>query len=910
MIALGVAISASTTKGNGLSAERLAHHKSLAAKTPRFAQGTANAEESPLNRELAPAFTDVKLNNDNNSSTLTQRYSDIAHFSDGRGVIVWEDERNGVWKIYAQPLGLGGAAVGANRLLDSSNPPASLRHPCVAANAAGIVVIAYVNETTGGLFTRTYDFGLTSGGGETRVDDPVAGNAVGFPAIAVLSGGRFVLVWEDSRAGANIYAQILNSDGTKSGDNFVVNGAADSPYRIAPAVASSLNGDFAVVWEDGRSNNGDVYFRLFTDVGTPLFGELPLDLDHASDFQFMPKVEFLRGNAYFATWISDRDGGQSIYAQLMSTSSAPLGDDFRLNDAIEDLCWEPLLAPTSDSGVVCIWAEYSMTASIELQKISKTGALSGPSQKIEDVGLLRERGFPSIAQNSSGLTAAWVDERNDNLDIYAQRLNLALAKSGDNYKINDDVNGAQQLTPTLVGVTPAIITAAWHDRRDDQGDIYVQSINANGNLYGSQIRINDDAGRGVQSNPAIAASPTGAVWVVWEDTRHTAAGGQNIFAQRLDGNNNKLGVNFIVNDDATSQPMSQPDVDAALNGVAVATWVDERDAGKEIYAQEFSAAGAPVGTNVRVSNLPASAENFEPHIGLRADMSRVIAWKSIFGSRETVFFQRFAANGAMLGAAQMIDADTTQTQIEDFDLFVHRTSGYIFISTIEVTFGERNIITYVYDHNGALAESPIVVSDQAGDYSDLRLAGDVSDGLIVTWITTSNGASRGHLQLLRADGFALGSNQPISASASNRQESAPVATMIGGYYYCAWADSRNANAGFDILINSLQYTQTDADDDDYAVLPRVFALEQNYPNPFNPETVISYSLDKPGQVELVIYNVVGQKVATLVDALESAGPHAVRWNAASGGQALASGVYFYRLTVDGSAMTRKMTLLK
>jgi hypothetical protein len=356
--------------------------------------------------------------------------------------------------------------------------------------------------------------------------------------------------------------------------------------------------------------------------------------------------------------------------------------------------------------------------------------------------------------------------------------------------------------------------------------------------------------------------------------------------------------------------MSQPDIDAALNGVAVATWVDERDGSKEIYAQEFSAAGAKVGANVRVSNLSAAAENFEPHIGLRADMSRVIAWKSIIGNRETVFFQRFEATGALLGTAQMIDADTAQTQIEDFDLFVHRTSGRFFISTLEVTFGERNVVTYAYDSNGSLSQLPITVSDQAGDFSDLRLAGDVSDGLIVTWITTSNGASRGYLQLLRADGFALGNNQPISASVSNRQESAPVATMIGGYYYCAWADSRNANAGFDIFINSLQYTQTDADDETDVIVPSAFALEQNYPNPFNPETVIAYSLAKPAQVTLVIYNVVGQKVTTLVDALESAGNHEVKWNAASDGQALSSGVYFYRLTVDGSAMTRKMTLLK
>ncbi len=89
-------------------------------------------------------------------------------------------------------------------------------------------------------------------------------------------------------------------------------------------------------------------------------------------------------------------------------------------------------------------------------------------------------------------------------------------------------------------------------------------------------------------------------------------------------------------------------------------------------------------------------------------------------------------------------------------------------------------------------------------------------------------------------------------------------------------------------------------------LPSVFALEQNYPNPFNPATTIKYSVAKAGEVQLSVYNMMGQKVANLVSGTKSAGSYAISWNA----EGMASGMYFYRLSAAGQTMTRQMTLIK
>ncbi|MCH7548715.1 MAG: T9SS type A sorting domain-containing protein, partial [Candidatus Krumholzibacteriota bacterium] len=78
------------------------------------------------------------------------------------------------------------------------------------------------------------------------------------------------------------------------------------------------------------------------------------------------------------------------------------------------------------------------------------------------------------------------------------------------------------------------------------------------------------------------------------------------------------------------------------------------------------------------------------------------------------------------------------------------------------------------------------------------------------------------------------------------------------------------------------------------------------PNPFNPVTRISYVLTEQGHARLVVYNVKGQRVATLVDGVMSSGEHVVTWNA----KGVSSGVYFYRLTVGDFSETRRMVLLK
>lgn len=89
-------------------------------------------------------------------------------------------------------------------------------------------------------------------------------------------------------------------------------------------------------------------------------------------------------------------------------------------------------------------------------------------------------------------------------------------------------------------------------------------------------------------------------------------------------------------------------------------------------------------------------------------------------------------------------------------------------------------------------------------------------------------------------------------------------------------------------------------------IPAKFNLSQNYPNPFNPSTNIEFDIAVQSKVQLVLYNLIGDEVSTLINQEMNPGSYSIHWNASQ----LPSGVYFYRLSTPNFSATKKMMLIK
>jgi subtilisin-like proprotein convertase family protein len=131
-------------------------------------------------------------------------------------------------------------------------------------------------------------------------------------------------------------------------------------------------------------------------------------------------------------------------------------------------------------------------------------------------------------------------------------------------------------------------------------------------------------------------------------------------------------------------------------------------------------------------------------------------------------------------------------------------------------------------------------------------------------------------------------------------------TMAGNWILRIY-DRRAGNTG--TLLNwtlHIKYSTPIAVKNEGKLLPEKFVLYQNYPNPFNPVTIIKYNIPRANYVSLVIYDVLGREIKTLVNQFQQPGTYSLSWDASS----YANGVYFYRLSSEEYSETKKMILMK
>jgi len=568
---------------------------------------------------------------------------------------------------------------------------------------------------------------------------------------------------------------------------------------------------------------------------------------------------------------------------------------------------------------------------------------------------------PALAIKADGsCLISWSDNRNGG-EIYGQRYDKEGAIISENFIINDDTTGIQ--TYPDIGIDEKddfIIT--WQDNRnsDTHTDVYIQKVLSGGTMDGSNFKISDNTWNGKQWSSHISTFDDGKRIVIWQDNR-IAYG--DIYGQVYDDGANPIGENFKVNGD--NRP-GVVDVAAGTNNIALVVWtnfqnlnneyyfyiqgqmissngtvsgslftIDTLDAGSafvsvdynsgnyvvtwhesqppdygNIFAQRFDDNGVPLGPSFKVNDDVGSTVQKEPDIAISKTGDFLIAWQDFRDNKVDIFAQIYDSDGAMVDSNFKINPSLTDSAFFSPRLAAMDSGRFAVAYSPSQIYS--NISLCFLESDGSFIGNPIHVNDgQSSRYiGNPAIAAGDSSRIVVSWEDEVEGEDYHNYYALSGQRFIfntkVGSNFSIAYDSGSDQNNSAV-SLLGKEIFITWEDSRNEIIASDIWAKVLDFGNPDVTSvSNISHQPKVFSLSQNFPNPFNPTTAIGYQLSAISQIDLSIYNVLGQKIKTLVSEKQPAGNYQVEWDASS----VASGVYIYRLQAEGMILNKKMLLLK
>jgi len=548
------------------------------------------------------------------------------------------------------------------------------------------------------------------------------------PAIALDADGNAYAVWQDSRNGHNdIYFAHRAAVSTTWSANVKVNDDAGIAQQTAPAIAVDGSGNVYAAWVDGRNEGGaDVYFAARPAGGSwgasvrvnDVSGTAPSggSVDIALD---------VAGNVY-ALWRDERDGDDDIYFAMR-----PVGGSWGVNVKVND-----------------------------------------------DMGAA-EQASPAIAVDPVGnVYAVWVDQRNDEGDIY-----FAMCPSGGNWGTNVRVNGdpgEPQTAPDIAVDDSGNAYAVWSA---DHKNIYFAARPAGG-AWSTSARVNDDLTDTWRGAPAITVDGDRNAYTVWEDSRNL---NQDLFFAYRAAISTTWSANLQANDAGW---VSRPDIAIDADGNAHAVWEDERNGNPDIY---FSTGAPGVGwdANTRVDDDGSgTAKQKRSDIALDSSNNAYAVWGDSRGGA----YSALRPSGGDWGANVQIsnNADTDDGTSPAIDV---SPSGHAHAVWQAKRSGAWEWDTYAaYRPPGGPWEADIKVNDD--DTSSHHFGPDITvdgDGnAYAVWMDWRNGHSDIFFATRAVASATWSADVQVNDDATTEGQSQPaVALDADSNAYAVWQDNRS-----------------------------------------------------------------------------------------------------------------------
>ncbi len=436
--------------------------------------------------------------------------------------------------------------------------------------------------------------------------------------------------------------------------------------QFFPAIISDGSGGAIITWEDFRNgNNYDVYVQRINYAGVVLWSLDGVPIATVTRDQSMPVITEDGQGGAIIVWNDFRSGNYSdIYAQKINSNGAVqwAANGIPVCSAVNDQR-NPTVVSDGSGGAIITWQDQRDGAfDIYAQRIDANGNSLWTSEGVVICNAANKQEYPQIASDASnGAIITWQDNRagtslNPDYDIYVQRIN---ANGNVQWMINglpvSSVNG-QQVYPKIINNNNDEVIITWHDSRNGvDADIYAQRLNKDGTIFWSTNGVALCTATGSQSFPVLVSDGGGGAIVTWQDYR---SGAYDIYAQRININGDILWTTDGVPISTEANAQMSPDIIDDGQGGAIITWRDYRNnSNQNIYAQLINSNGIVQWIQNGLVISTADPSQYTPSITSDGAGGAIIVWWDYRNGSTSDLFAQQVNHSGQLGVVTEVEKD-------------------------------------------------------------------------------------------------------------------------------------------------------------------------------------------------------------------------------------------------------------
>jgi len=798
---------------------------------------------------------------------------DIALSPWGGGMLVWADYRNKNWDIYAQMISGNGGLVGSNFKVNTDVGTAQQHAPRVAVSPEGWFAVTWYDNRRGNddIYVQRYDSLANPLGNNLKANADVGDVRQAFPDVATDGAGHFTVVWVDWRHGTypnnpDIYARKFDTNMVAVSGDMRVNKDGTTRAQRQPTIAADRRGNVAIIWADSTSTSWDIVGQMVDVEGVIREANFQANTEGDSS-QLHPDVS-LDGRYRYITWTDKRNGDFDIYAsiakyndptlipspalmqfEMLEGESVPPGQELEIDHAGYNAIHFDVISSADWLSVTPTTGITPVTATVSID----TDTLPYGSYF----------GFLTLYDTDNNDSSMTVTVR---LDVTAPLIDLSedtlhyRAFAGVNDSIGKTLvianSGAGALAWAASETAPWLRLSSYADVDESSIDVWASAFDLTAGTYAEPIVI---------EAPAAANNPetTWAIIDVYDDMPYIL----------LEPDSIKISESYPISIDYQTV--------VANAGVGTLNWTASVNDSWLHLDRTSGSDGDTLYLTIDTSGLPSGYHETWVEIVDNAAFNPVerlpFILEYLVASNDTVIFgsEQIAADGSGQLPIELILTSSVQT------VFLPMTFNPDLI-TIDSVVLDSNLTSYL--------EVETETDTIAGIFN-LKIDCSIADTLM----------SPGRYSLAEMHFSGRGQAGFFLVDKPDLEGLAPYLIDVTDVWLAPGV------VPGDIRVDS----PTGVDDENRDNLPASYALSQNYPNPFNPSTVIEFQLPSKVMVDVEIFNILGQKVRTLVSGTLPVGQHSVTWDGhLKGGRAAPTGVYIYRLRTSEVSLTRKMLLLK